>query len=72
MRRILLAILPSAMSCQFHWDLGRASVLFACEGTDRFSGSRSVSKGIDYTVTGWTNPEAVMNSGQCRATPTPT
>ncbi|NJR60885.1 MAG: hypothetical protein HC769_19905 [Cyanobacteria bacterium CRU_2_1] len=46
MKRILLATLRSAMSCQLHRGLGRASVLFAFEGTYRFDGGKSVSEGI--------------------------
>lgn len=33
--------------------LGRAWVLFACEGTYRFSGGKSASEGIHNTIAGW-------------------
>ncbi|NJO40622.1 MAG: hypothetical protein HC865_08140 [Cyanobacteria bacterium RU_5_0] len=72
MKRILLATLRSAMSCQLHRGLGRASVLFAFEGTYRFDGGKSVSEGIFTAIAGWLNPDQLISSGRCRAILTPT
>jgi hypothetical protein len=47
-------------------------VLCACEGTDRFSGGKSASEGIDGIVAGQLNPEQFISSGRCRVSLTPT
>ncbi|MBD2463417.1 hypothetical protein H6G89_20615 [Oscillatoria sp. FACHB-1407] len=72
MIRILHATLSSTMQCRPQYGLGKASVLFVFEGTYRFSGSKSVSEGIDSTIAGRLNPDQLTSSGRCRAILTPT
>ncbi|MBW4472348.1 MAG: hypothetical protein KME45_18540 [Stenomitos rutilans HA7619-LM2] len=71
MIRILLATL-SSVHVRLQHSLGRAAALCAFEGAYRFNGGKSVSEGIDRTVTGWLNPAQVTSSGRCRAILTPT
>ncbi|MDX2213685.1 MAG: hypothetical protein SFY66_10400 [Oculatellaceae cyanobacterium bins.114] len=72
MIHILLATLASAMQCRPQHGLGTALVLFAFEGTYRFSGGKSVGEGIDSNIAGWLNPDQPTSSGRCRAILTPT
>ncbi|WP_348230667.1 hypothetical protein [Trichocoleus desertorum] len=71
MIRTLLATLSSALVLP-HRGWGRASVLFGCEGTYRFSGGKSASEGIDAIVAGQLNPDQLTSSGRCRFNLTPT
>ncbi|WP_206755996.1 MULTISPECIES: hypothetical protein [Cyanophyceae] len=60
------------MQCRPQHGLGRAAVLFACEGTYQVSGGKAVSEGIDSNIAGRLNPDQSTSSGRCRATLTPT
>ncbi|MBD2069662.1 hypothetical protein H6F93_19400 [Leptolyngbya sp. FACHB-671] len=83
MIRLLLATPSNTISCQSHPGLG-ALALSAFEGTYRFSGGRSVRKGIDVRKSidiaiysdrihsESFNSDQLTASGRCSATLTPT
>jgi hypothetical protein len=74
MIRNLLSTLRSAMSRRLHQELGRASVLCACEGTYRFSGHKSVmqtSQGIDQQREVQVYPDTNIGKRISTLTPAP-
>jgi len=66
----ILVTLPSAMPCQPHLELGRASALFAFAGAYRCDGGKSIGESLSTVIHEWLNLDQ-FSSGQCRATLTP-
>ncbi|MEP1061691.1 MULTISPECIES: hypothetical protein [Cyanophyceae] len=60
------------MPCRPPHGLGRAAVLFTCEGTYQLSGGKAISEGLSTVIAGWLNPDQPTSSGRCRASLTPT
>ncbi|WP_157943345.1 hypothetical protein [Nostoc sp. CENA543] len=65
-RRLSLTI-SSAIHCRPSQGLGRAIVLFAFEGTYRFScGDKSTSVDVLEAIAEWLNLDQLIQSGRCK------